>query len=138
MVSYPILHKSYNEEYFFLTFKIVLLNCIWKFSIILQEIKNTLYECGLNVLWDDQRIAKSDYISKHVKNCLSDKFKQNWNNNVMNSAKCLKIFDSICCVIRNSLNYCWWKHYILLKPTLQYRQVSENATYETKLFYSTL
>ena len=28
----------------------------------LLEIKNTLYECGLNVMWDDQRIAKSDYI----------------------------------------------------------------------------
>ena len=23
----------------------------------LLEIKNTLYECGLNVMWDDQRIA---------------------------------------------------------------------------------
>ena len=36
MVSYPIPHQSYNEEYFFVTFKIVLQNCIWKFSIILQ------------------------------------------------------------------------------------------------------
>ena len=40
-------------------------------------------------MWDDQRIAKSDYISKNVKKCLSDKFIQNWNNNIMNSAKCL-------------------------------------------------
>jgi hypothetical protein len=55
----------------------------------LLEIKNTLYECGLNVMWDDQRIAKSDYISKNVKKCLSHNFIQNWNNNVMNSAKCL-------------------------------------------------
>jgi hypothetical protein len=55
----------------------------------LLEIKNTLYECGLNVMWDDQRIAKSDYISKNVKKCLSDKFTQNWNNIIMNSAKCL-------------------------------------------------
>jgi hypothetical protein len=46
-------------------------------SIWLLEIKNTLYECGLNVMWDDQRIAKSDYISKNVKKCLSDKFIQN-------------------------------------------------------------
>jgi hypothetical protein len=36
-------------------------------------------------MWDDQRIAKSDYISKNVKKCLSDKFIQNWNNNIMNS-----------------------------------------------------
>jgi hypothetical protein len=40
-------------------------------------------------MWDDQRNAKSDYNSKNVKKCLSDKFIQNWNNNVMNSAKCL-------------------------------------------------
>jgi hypothetical protein len=33
-------------------------------------------------MWDDQRIAKSDYISKYVKKCLRDKFIQNWNNNV--------------------------------------------------------
>jgi hypothetical protein len=39
----------------------------------LLEIKNTVYECGLNVMLDVQRIAKSDYISKNVKKCLSDK-----------------------------------------------------------------
>ena len=50
-------------------------------------------------MWDDQRNAKSDYNSKNVKKCLSDKFIQNWNNNVMNSAKCLnyRIYKSNFC-----------------------------------------
>ena len=43
----------------------------------LFKIKNTLYEYGLNVMWVDQRIATSDYISKNVKKCLSDQFIQN-------------------------------------------------------------
>ncbi|CAC5399554.1 unnamed protein product [Mytilus coruscus] len=55
----------------------------------LLEIKNTLYECGFNLMWDDQIIAKSDNISKNVKKCLSDRFMLNWSNIVMNSAKCL-------------------------------------------------
>jgi hypothetical protein len=50
-------------------------------------------------MWGDQRIAKSDYISIYVNKCLSEKFIQNWNNNVMNSAKCLnyRIYKSNFC-----------------------------------------
>jgi hypothetical protein len=49
---------------------------------------------GLNVMWDDQRNAKSDYNSKNVKKCLSDKFTQNWNNIIMNSAMATLINDT--------------------------------------------
>ena len=55
----------------------------------LLEIKNTLYDCNYNLMWDEQAVLKSDCISKNIKKCLSDKFIQNWHNNVMNSAKCL-------------------------------------------------
>jgi hypothetical protein len=34
MVSYPIPHQSYNEEYFFVTFKIVLQNCIYDLDYV--------------------------------------------------------------------------------------------------------
>ena len=40
-------------------------------------------------MWEYQIIAKSDNISTNVKKCLSDECTINWNDNVMNSAKCL-------------------------------------------------
>ncbi len=55
----------------------------------LLEIKNTLYECNYSMLWDNQMVSKSDNVSKNVKKCLSNSFIQNWQTNVMNSAKCL-------------------------------------------------
>ena len=46
-----------------------------------------------------QYVQPRSHISKNVKKCLSDKFIQNWNNNVMNSAKCLnyRIYKSNFC-----------------------------------------
>jgi hypothetical protein len=65
----------------------------------LLEIKNTLYECGLNVMWE---LLNLIILVKNVKKCLSDKFIQNWNSNVMNSAKCFIIeYTNLISVLSN-------------------------------------
>ena len=100
----------------------------------LLDIKNTLYECGFNLMWDNQIIAKSDNISKNVKKCLSDKFMLNWSNNVMNSAKCLnyRIYKS---------DFCFEKYLTVLPSDLRmylckFRCLSNKLPIETGRFFN--
>ena len=53
----------------------------------LSFVKQTLDECGLSYLWNDQSVVNIPWLNANLKQILTDQFKQLWLSDIQNSSK---------------------------------------------------
>ena len=65
----------------------------------LLKIKNILYQCGLNYVWDFQYATNKEFIASQVNDILKKQFIQEWNDKVSSDNRCsnYKLFKDTFC-----------------------------------------